>query len=193
MEMKIEIKIELYRYGEGSIPADLKMAAEIAKLSADRGYFRGLVQFAEYLEKGIGVTRDLVQAKALLARAHGPEFVGDQNSYAFDVCPGKGCPVRIEEALKYYKIASDHGLGAASRNLARLLQFGKLVPKNLAEATRLFKRAIDLDDMGGYVGYARCLFEAHPDATVYRRPSHIFEKVPNWVRSIVLKILQKLI
>jgi TPR repeat protein len=141
------------------------MAADIAKLSADRGYFRGLVQFAEYLENGIGVALNPVEAKALLARAHSREFADDQNDFAAALFHGKGCRVRKDEALKSYKISSDNGSIRGSFNLALRLQLGKDIPRDLTEAARLFKICADFGDSRSHAHYADCLLDAQPHTT----------------------------
>jgi TPR repeat protein len=76
---------ELYRDGEADIPPDLEQTVEAAKLSADRGHFRGLVQYAELIW-----AYDPKQADALFAKAHAPGFQKRQVRFPFVLSTGKG-------------------------------------------------------------------------------------------------------
>jgi TPR repeat protein len=140
---------ELYRRGEGVVPANLSRAIEVAKLSADRGHFRGLVLYAEFLEAGDGIPRDHAQAEALFAKAHARPFCGKQHNYAYALERGKGCEQNLEKAAKYYRIAAENGCDMAMLGLAQCLRFGRGVEKDFAAAMRFLQ-------MGAEIGNAYC-------------------------------------
>jgi TPR repeat protein len=120
---------ELYTTGEGPVRPNFERAVEAAKLSADRGHFRGIVQFAGLLENGVGVQRDHERAEALLAKAHSKQYAVNQNNYAFDLELGNGCRPQPEEAVKYYRIAAENGNAGAMQNLGFCYTNGSGVPQ----------------------------------------------------------------
>jgi TPR repeat protein len=92
---------------------------EAACIAAGRGFFSGLVQYAEFLDAGIGITRSRTIARRLLAKAHDGKYANDQNNYAEALEYGKDCECRLSEAVKYHEMAAKNGNTVAMRNLRR--------------------------------------------------------------------------
>jgi TPR repeat protein len=143
---------EILKTGEGGVPRDLAKAAEVAMESAERGHFLGLVQWAECLERGIGIAVDAERAREVLARAQGPEFVKEQNDYAFALENGKGCRQDQAAALRWYRVAAGHREPMAMYNLGM-----SLLRQSPAEAAELFRQAAEAGNELAMYRYAACL------------------------------------
>jgi TPR repeat protein len=148
---------EIYRYGEGDVGVNLEHAVEVAKTSADREHFRGLIQYAELLDAGIGIERDSAKAAELLTQANARHFVSDQNNYALALKRGKGCRQRLSEAVKYYRIAADNGSTVAMHGLGFCYAKGKGVTRDAAEAARWYRRSADAGNTAACASYSKCL------------------------------------
>jgi TPR repeat protein len=134
---------EIYKKGHGPVQANLELAVQAAKASADRGHFRGLVELAGLIEEGAGIERDPARAKALFERAHSKQYSADQNNYAFSLEFGKGCVAQPALAVKYYQIAANNGCAMAMKNLGTCYDNGTGIAKDSAAAARWYKAGAD--------------------------------------------------
>jgi TPR repeat protein len=116
---------EIWKGGEGNVPANPVMAAQAAEAHADKGEFLGLLAYADVLQNGIGVNRDPARASELLAQAHSCRFTAAQLNHGLRLERGKGCRQNYEEAVRYYRISADHGNLTAASNLGRCSRAGK--------------------------------------------------------------------
>jgi TPR repeat protein len=150
---------EIWKYGEGEIPANPMRAACAAEDHAAQDEFLGLVEYADVLENGIGVTIDHATARELLAKAHSARFASEQCKYGCFLDQGKGCRRDQAKAMEYYRISAGHGNTLAMMNLGCCYHNGDGVETNLAEAANWFKRAADLGDRDGQYHYGIALRE----------------------------------
>jgi TPR repeat protein len=146
---------QLYRDGEGPLRPNQRKALEIARRSAERGHFRGLVQYAELLDAAAG--EKTAEAEALFERAHGKEFAVEQNNFAVALNNGNGCAQHSGKAAKYFKIAANNGNLMAMVNLARCYSDGTGVAQDRGQAAQWFKRSADAGSAVGCAAYGRCL------------------------------------
>ena len=148
---------EIYLHGEGPVRPNSELAAICAEEGAKRKSFRSMLQWAEILEKGIGVRPDPVQARKILEEAHSEAFRSEQNNYAYVLEHGKGCTRNPELAVKYYRIAAQNGSQTAMCNLGNCYESGDGVPRDLVQAASWIKKAADAGLDVGLHKYGRCL------------------------------------
>jgi TPR repeat protein len=148
---------EIYRYGEDEVRPSLHLAADFAQQSSERGEFLGIVQYADLLANGVGVSVDKVQAQKLYADAHSEKWVVAQNNYAAALETGNGCRQNAELAFEYYGIAARNGFALAMYSFGRCYLFGIGTPKDVVEGSQWFKRSADAGNEFGCYWYALCL------------------------------------
>jgi TPR repeat protein len=134
---------EIWKFGEPPVAANPEMAAVAAEAHAIGGKFLGLIEYADVLEHGIGVSQNAVKVRELLERAHTAEFSTDQMNDAYRLRGGEDCREDLARALQYYKIAAENGQKTAMSNLGIMYQDGSSVPADLAEAAKWFKKSAD--------------------------------------------------
>jgi TPR repeat protein len=159
---------EIQALGEGQIRPNREVAVKQAEASAAEGRFLGLVQYAEFLEKGI-VEVNVEKARELKERAADPEFAIDQMRFAKRLANGIGCRASQELAVTYFKIAAKNGCNAALACIGECYDGSKFRSVDLAEAAKWYEQAVDSGDLVALLKYARVLIEAKETETALAR------------------------
>jgi TPR repeat protein len=124
---------EIWKEGEGNVPANPTLAVQVAKTHANRGQFLGLLAYADALQNGIRVDRNPEEASRLLAEAHSAKFAVAQVNFAFRLQRGKGCRRNRAEGQRYYQISAGNGNRTAAHNLLRCSCAVRATPPGSAE------------------------------------------------------------
>jgi TPR repeat protein/serine/threonine protein kinase len=148
---------EIFRDGAGPVPKDSSRAAAVARASAARGFFRGIVQLAHILKSGKGGSPDCAIAKELFRHAHDARHAEQQNGYADALACGKGCAVNLKKAFEYYKIAAKNRSVPAMNNVGLCYARGSGVGANARKAAQWFKQSAEAGDPDGWALFGEAL------------------------------------
>ena len=143
------LKGVVYRDGLSSVERDLRKAAQMFTLAANRGHVRSQLDLAVMYAEGIGVSRDLDKFLYWTEKA-AEQGVADA---AFNIgylyfSGGAGGRVKVDygKALKYLKIAADAGRFSACPYLGAMYQKGWGVKADSMEALKWFKLGAENGD-----------------------------------------------
>lgn len=147
----------IYQNGEGGVPVDSLKAAECAKMGVDRNSFYSLIQYADLLEKGIGVNSNKAEAEKLRKIAFSREFAKDQCDYANMYSNGKGVNKDYNKAFQFYKISAENGLNVAKHNLGVYYHYGTGCNCDIFAAIHWYRSAADEEYEPSIISYAKLM------------------------------------
>jgi TPR repeat protein len=107
---------------------------EKIKLQALNGNLRSQVLLASYLEDGIGVERDEVEAVKWYRKAADQGYHPAQFALGVNYADGIGVVKDVAEAIRWYRKAADQGNEFAQTALGVRYTLGDGVPKDYVEA-----------------------------------------------------------
>ena len=85
----------------------------------------------------------------------------DQNDLGITYYNGLGVPQDYCEAMKWFRLAADHGFASAQSSLGVGYVLGRGVPQDYAEAVRWFRMAADQGDAIGQFNLGRAYYKGH--------------------------------
>jgi localization factor PodJL len=99
-------------------------------------------------ERGIGVQKDLPQAKGWYERAAKGGNRKAMHNLAVLFADGVGIGQSFQQAAQWFRQGAEHGLSDSQYNLAILLERGMGADKNLSEAAKWYAIAASQGDTG---------------------------------------------
>ena len=147
---------ELFNQGLG-VRQDSTEAAEWYRLAAERGEPHAMATLGLMAADGRGVKRDTAAARSWFEKAAAQGEPTAAYNLAL-ILLASGAPDGLERAATLMRIASDSEIGDAQHDLGVLYARGRGVPKDDAEAARLYIRAAKNGSVAGEVELAIALF-----------------------------------
>ena len=143
------LKGVVYRDGFSGVEKDLRKAAQMFTIAANRGYAQAQLDLAVMYAEGIGVSRDLDKFLYWTEKAaeQGVVDAAFNLGYLY-FSGGSGGRVKVDyaKALKYLKIAVDAGRFAACPYLGAMYQKGYGVKADDREALKWFRMGAENGD-----------------------------------------------
>lgn len=137
---------EMFKFGDGVL-RDYTRAVEWLQKAADQGLaFAQTSLGLSYREGGEGVPQDYSKALELLQAAAYQGHPGACSEVAWMYMKGLGVEYNLEEAIQWYRYASERGCAIGQVNLARFYSSGEGMEQDSAEAARLLSLAADQGD-----------------------------------------------
>ncbi|KAK8899348.1 hypothetical protein M9Y10_001662 [Tritrichomonas musculus] len=140
------------------VTKDLSESARYYKMSADSGFADGMFHYGYALCNGIGVAKNYTQAfkyyrMAIKKNNHNVALCNSSLMIIKDLVPGDK-----QKAISDLKYSADSGCSFAMDEYAKLLEEGKLIPKNLIESAKYYKKSADSGYADGmfHYGWALC-------------------------------------
>ncbi|HXW49468.1 MAG TPA: tetratricopeptide repeat protein, partial [Xanthobacteraceae bacterium] len=116
------------------------------ELAAQQGLAPAQFRLGSFYEKGIGVKKDLAQARALYLAAADKGNAKAMHNLAVLYAEGINGPSDYRSAALWFREAADHGIVDSQYNLAILYERGSGEQQNYAEAYRWFSLAANEGD-----------------------------------------------
>ncbi|MEM1106664.1 MAG: peptidoglycan-binding protein [Pseudomonadota bacterium] len=128
--------------------ADYSAAAELISDSARKGLPIAQYQLAKLFEKGLGVPRDLAEARRWTEQAASGGNVRAMHDLAVFFADGEGGEQSFAQAVEWFGKAAEFGVLDSQYNLAVLYQQGLGISEDLEEAVFWFSVAAEAGDQG---------------------------------------------
>ncbi|MFN3609245.1 MAG: peptidoglycan-binding protein, partial [Hyphomonas sp.] len=144
---------------------DLDAAIPLLRRAALKGAAPAQYDLAKLYEQGIGVDRDMIQARSLISRAAEAGHVGAMYDLALFMAEGEGGNLDEQGAVDWFRKAADHGFLDAQYNLGVMFAEGIGAEQDLPEALYWFELASRQGDSGATLE-ARNLINRIPPETV---------------------------
>ena len=133
--------------GVGGKLSDQKIVNAYLKKAADLGEDSAMVDYANRLIKGIGITANYKEAARYYKKAADLQNGEGIFNYATLLRNGKGVKKNKKLAATYFQLAADIGEVNGTYQYALLLQKGDSVKKNSEKAAEYYKKAIFMGDI----------------------------------------------
>ena len=135
------------RFAEGrGVPADPQVAALWYERAASKGLAPAQFRYASLLEKGIGVKKNLGQARKLYLAAADKGHAKAMHNLAVLYAEGIEGKPDYATAVHWFRKASEHGIADSQYNLGVLYARGLGVEKNMTESYKWFSLAANQGD-----------------------------------------------
>ena len=118
------------------------------KMAADKGDADAQCKYGQCLEKGEGVSQNLIEAVRYYKMAADQGHAEAQARYGHCLEKGQGVSQDLSAAARYYKLSADQGYARAQFMYGWCLEKGRGVSRDSGAATRYYKLSADQ-------GYAR--------------------------------------
>jgi len=126
-------------YNKGNYKTSAKLILPLAK----KGLAKAQYNLGVMYEKGIGVEKNLNQAKKWFQFAAEQGLAKAQYNLGLMYGKGKGVEKDYSQAIKWMTLAADQGNGKAQTNLGWMYETGKGVPRDTQKALSLYHLASD--------------------------------------------------
>ena len=154
-------KNAMYRYAlylcESTSPADKRNGNIYLKRLADIGEEGAMVDYANNLVQGKGITSNYKEAVKYYKKAADCQNMEGLFNYAYLLSHGKGIKKDERRAVYYYQLAADLGDVNGCYQYALMLHKGKGVRQDCKKAEKYYKKAIFMGDVEAMVNYSTML------------------------------------
>ena len=124
-----------FQWGEARLEAqDLAVGADFIRRAAQQGLPAAQYRLAKLHERGLGVPRDFVEARAWTERAANGGNVKAMHDLAVFFADGEGGPQSYAAAAEWFRKAADFGIVDSQYNLAVLYENGLGISPSQTEA-----------------------------------------------------------
>ncbi len=142
-------RLAQFQLGRDRLDAgDFAIGAELIRKSAGQGLAPAQYRLAKLHEKGLGVSRDLAEARKWTERAARGGNVKAMHDFAVYMAEGEGGPQSYAGAVEWFGRASQHGVVDSQYNLGVLYDQGLGISPDPAEALFWFSVADRQGDPG---------------------------------------------
>jgi hypothetical protein len=119
-------------------------AAALLRQSADLGEVRAMLELAEGLRDGEGMTKNPAEAVRWFQKAAQTGNASAMVELGAMYILGDGIKTDNEEAVRWFQRAADHGNPAGMYDLASMYETGRGVPPDIEKAKALYRKSADL-------------------------------------------------
>ena len=124
-----------FQWGEARLEAqDLAVGADFISRAAQQGLPAAQYRLAKLHERGLGVPRDFVEARAWTERAANGGNIKAMHDLAVFFADGEGGPQSYAAAAEWFRKAADYGIVDSQYNLAVLYENGLGISPSQVEA-----------------------------------------------------------
>jgi TPR repeat protein len=132
----------MYEIGTDPLPQDYREALRLYKLSAERGYAKGMRMVGWYYQDGRGTDTDEIEALRWYRKAAERGSAEAYNDLGVFYQEGRGgLQQDANEGLRWYQMSAKRGIVPAMHNLARAYELGLGTPRNKEKAIYWYRKA----------------------------------------------------
>lgn len=160
-----------FKHGLGVVKIDNEKAVRYFKMASNMGSLTGSELYGGMLIDGKGVSKNEKEGLRLVKfacdRGNSQGMVGYGYSLYYGDC---GIESDKKKANYYFKMAADAGNHWGMNNYAADLQFGEGIEKNVNEAIRYYKMAIEEGNILASKTLGKIICNGDPDIGLYANP-----------------------
>lgn len=152
----------IYKRGEDGVQRDYTEALKWYTKASEKGSLEINREIGRFYERGLGVRKSFPEALKWYQKGvtNQPTEITEQHEAQVFLADTFLAHEKYEEALKWYKIASEYSLNSyVCESIGNLYEEGKGVQQNISEAMKWYKKAAENGGYSSQVSFGKRLLE----------------------------------